>query len=78
MKSTFYVMVADSATPPRVAHLSFQSAFTEAKRLRKALVKVRVDVLEVVATIDDVEVPVTRKEERTVIADKYSADDLPF
>ena len=81
MKTTYYVMTKTGANPPRYEHHTIESAAKEAKRLHEAHGKTEVLILEVVARITEVEVPVTRKETKVEFnerLEKEMEEDLPF
>lgn len=80
MKTTYYVMTKTGANPPRYEHYAIESAINEAKRLHEVH-HTDVMILEVVARITEVEVPVTRKETKVELnerLEKEMEEDLPF
>lgn len=79
MKTTYYVMTKTGANPPRYEHHTIESAMAEAKRLHEVH-HTDAMILEVVARITEVEVPVTRKETKIELHDRIAdmAEDLPF
>lgn len=71
----FLVQTKTGSTPPKYEHNSIESAVTEAKRLHETF-KTDVQILKVVGSIKEVEVPVTEK--KTIIEILEPDDDLPF
>ena len=70
---TFILLAEKGINPPKHRHPDIESATIEAKRL-SVMLDCSVAIFECVGVVNQVEVPVTRKE--TVVTMKK--DDLPF
>ncbi len=72
---TYLLLAENGSRPPEFRHNNYHSACSEALRLAHNL-SCKVEVLEVVASVEDVEVPVTKTQKKLIEFAKE--DDIPF
>lgn len=75
----FLLMTKRGTTPPSYVHQDLDSAVVEATRLSETL-KDEVTILEIVGSVKQIEVPVTRLETKVLLKEGiyHGDDDLPF
>ena len=74
----YLLQTENGTTPPKFIHHDIDLAVTEAKRLCE-LHNTSVRILEIVGEVKEVDVPVTRKETKVILAKRLIEEpDLPF